>query len=80
MKQLAELLGDIPVTEVSRNGDYGVYKIPVKDRPDSSIEEGIAHLVVKNGWSLAEIGRERPTLEDFFRQKTGKAQKEAGGA
>ena len=79
-RQLAELLGSTPVLEVARNGEYGVYRIKVTDRLDTTIEEGIAHLVVKNGWALAEIGRQRPTLEDFFHQKTLHAQVEAGDA
>ena len=80
IKQMGELLGDTPVEEVARNGEYGVYRVQTGERPDSTIEEGIAHLVVKNGWSLAEIRRQQPTLEDFFRQKTMQAQVEAGDA
>ncbi len=79
-KQLAELLHSTPVQEVARNGEYGVYRIKVADRQDTSIEEGIAHLVVKNGWGLAEIARQQPTLEDFFHQKTMRAEVEAGNA
>ncbi|MHC4815778.1 MAG: ATP-binding cassette domain-containing protein [Planctomycetota bacterium] len=79
-RQLAELLGSTPVEEVARNGEYGVYRIRVTDRQDTTIEEGIAHLVVKNDWALAEIGRQQPTLEDFFHQKTLHAQVEAGDA
>ena len=79
-KQLGELLGTTPVEEVARNGEYGVYRITVAERQDTSIEEGIAHLVVKNGWGLAEIARQQPNLEDFFHQKTLRAQLEAGNA
>ncbi len=79
-RQLAELLGASPVEEVARNGDYVDYRIAVSDRKDTMIEEGIARLVVKNGWSLAAMGRQQPTLEDFFHQKTLRAQVEAGHA
>ena len=34
------------------------------------LEESIARLVVKNNWSLLELLRERPSLEDVFRKLT----------
>jgi ABC-2 type transport system ATP-binding protein len=35
------------------------------------VEEAIARLVVKNGWDLLSLVRERASLEDVFRSKTG---------
>ena len=37
-------------------------------------------LVVKNGWSLALLTREKPSLEDVFRNLTLEASRQAGDA
>jgi len=41
------------------------------------LEETIARLVVKNGWDLLELQRQRATLEDVFRSLTMQRQQEA---
>jgi ABC-2 type transport system ATP-binding protein len=42
-----------------------------------AIEETLARLVVKNGWDLLELQRERASLEDVFRELTLGSEKEA---
>jgi ABC-type multidrug transport system ATPase subunit len=78
--QILELTGENhPVEVIARDGDYAVYRVWVGGRKDY-LEEGLAHLVVKNGWSLQALWREKPSLEDYFHHKTLKAQQEAGHA
>ncbi|MEE2886663.1 MAG: ATP-binding cassette domain-containing protein [Planctomycetota bacterium] len=78
--QVRELVGENCVVEVvEREGDYLGYRV-VPDSVADGLEEGLAQLVVKNGWGLNAIWRERRSLEDFFRHRTYKAQQEAGHA
>jgi len=80
LAQLTELLGDPERTTVeSMNGEVGEYRIDVIGTT-ADLEEAISHLIVKNGWSLLSIGRERRSLEQVFHQKTLVAQVEAGDA
>ena len=80
LSQIAELVGEAcPVEVESKNGEYAVYKIWVAGGKEY-LEEGIAHLVVKNGWALNAIWRERHSLEDYFRHRTYKDQVEADDA
>jgi ABC-2 type transport system ATP-binding protein len=44
---------------------------------DRSVEDAVAQLVVRNDWNLAELRRERASLEDVFRDLTLEAQREA---
>lgn len=44
------------------------------------IEEAVARLVVKNGWDLLELQRERGTLEDVFRSLTVGSEREVAHA
>ncbi len=80
LAQLTELLGDAERTTVeSMNGEVGEYRVGVTGTT-AALEEAIAHLVIKNNWSLVSIGRERRSLEQVFHQKTLLAQVEAGDA
>ncbi len=75
LAQLAELIGEAAaVTEESRTDDVGLFRIAVGNSKDY-MEDAVAHLVIKNGWSLAGIWRDRASLEDVFHRKTmpGKA-------
>ena len=78
--QFGELLPGKKVEEIEVDGEYRVYRIESGSGADASIEEAVAHLVVKNGWSLARLSRERPSLEDVFRNLTLEASKKAGDA
>lgn len=80
LEQIRELIGEERSLEVvERNGEYLSYRIGAEGCADY-LEEGLAHLVVKNEWGLNALWRERRTLEDFFRHRTYKAQQEAGHA
>ena len=70
MAQIGERLPGCSVEELGRDGDYGEFRIDRGESTDSSAEEAIADLVVKNGWALAELTREASHLEDVFRQLT----------
>ena len=78
--QRRELIGEeCPVDVESRDGDYLTLRVWAS--PDKGyLEDGIAYLMVKNGWSLRSIRRERHSLEEFFRFKTYQKQAEAGYA
>ena len=78
--QFGELLPGKKVEEIEVDGEYRVYRIEGGSDTGASIEEAVAHLVVKNGWSLAQLTRERPSLEDVFRNLTLEASKKAGDA
>ena len=74
-RQLQELMTGRRVTEISKDGDYVLYRIEGSGHGGSAhgkdnVTEAIADLVVKNKWSLAELTRERASLEDVFRKLT----------
>ncbi len=75
--QLRELLPPgTPVTVTARGADGVEYRVDVA-AATAPIDEAVARLVVKNGWDLLELQRERATLEDVFRALTLHAQQEA---
>ena len=76
-QQLRELLGTSARIEVvGRAGDAIDYRV---DLGESTVplDESVARIVVKNGWDLLELQRERASLEDAFRALTLKPQQEA---
>jgi ABC-2 type transport system ATP-binding protein len=77
--QCAELLPGCPVTVVERGEDGVLYRIEV-GTGSAPIDEAFARLVVKNGWDLLEMYRERPSLEDVFRELTLGSEKEVARA
>jgi len=77
--QLQELLPGCPVAVVGRTADSVEYRIDV-GTGSAPIEESLTRLVVKNGWDLLEMSRERPTLEDVFRKLTIGSEKEVARA
>ncbi|HEX5050209.1 MAG TPA: ATP-binding cassette domain-containing protein [Planctomycetota bacterium] len=76
LSQCGELLPGCPVTVLERGANAVVYRLQVGSG-SAPVEEAFARLVVKNGWDLLELKRERPTLEDVFRSLTLQAQLEA---
>jgi ABC-2 type transport system ATP-binding protein len=70
LAQFRELLGaDAPVVVVERQADAVQFRIGLaSDR--MPVDEAVARLVVKNGWDLLELQRERATIEDVFRALT----------
>jgi ABC-2 type transport system ATP-binding protein len=77
LAQMRELLPPgTPVAVTARGADAIDYRV---DAPPSNapIDETIARLVVKNGWDLLELQRDRASLEDVFRALTLQAQQEA---
>lgn len=75
--QMRELLpAGTAITVVHRSADFVDYTVDVAGLT-VPIDETLARLVVKNGWDLLELQRERASLEDVFRQLTMKAQQEA---
>jgi ABC-2 type transport system ATP-binding protein len=76
-QQLQELLPAGTAVDVGA-ADAGVadYRVDV-GAITVPIDETIARLVVKNGWDLLEIRRDRASLEDAFRALTLRAQQEA---
>ncbi len=78
--QIGELLPGAEVKELEIDGEYRLYRVEGGSGRDASVQEALAHLVVKNGWALAELTRERPSLEEVFRDLTLEASKQAGDA
>ncbi len=79
LSQLGELLPGCPVTVLERSPDAVVYRIDV-GVGSAPIEESLTRLVVKNGWDMLELQRERPSLEDVFRALTLGSEKEVAHA
>ena len=79
LQQCAELLPGCPVTVVSRAAAAVDYRIEVGTGA-APIEEALARLVVKNGWDLLELHRQRPSLEDVFRSLTLGSEQEVARA
>ena len=77
--QCHELLPGCPVTVVERAADAVEYHIDV-GHGSAPIEESLARLVVKNGWDLLALERQRPSLEDVFRELTIGSEKEVARA
>ncbi|MBL9080016.1 MAG: ATP-binding cassette domain-containing protein [Planctomycetes bacterium] len=69
LAQCTELLPGCPTTVVERGDGSILYRIDVQGAK-APVEEAFARLVVKNGWDLLELHRERPSLEDVFRALT----------
>jgi ABC-2 type transport system ATP-binding protein len=69
LSQCSELLPGCPVTVLERTSDSIEYRVEV-GTGSAPVEEAFARLVVKNGWDLLELQRERPSLEDVFRSLT----------
>jgi len=80
LAQMRELLPDDVPVEVAERADDGsvVYRVGVQ-KQSAPLDEALARLVVKNGWDLAELQRETPSLEDVFRSLTVDAEREALG-
>jgi len=74
--QLAELFPGREV-QLSTEADGSLHVRVGVGEAKAPVEEALARLVVKNNWSLLELGRERSTLEDVFRQLTMEASVEA---
>jgi ABC-2 type transport system ATP-binding protein len=72
-RQLQELLPGRSVSEVSKSGEYVTWRLDVGDKHDDKVQEAVAEIVGKNRWSLAELSRERATLETVFRSLTAEA-------
>ena len=77
LAQICELLPKgTPVTIDKRTADAVDYRVDVAAGM-APIDEALARLVVKNGWDLLELQRDRATLEDVFRALTLQVQQEA---
>ena len=77
LAQMRELLpAGTPVAATASTNDAVDYRVDVTGLP-APIDETLARLVVKNGWDLLELQRDRASLEDVFRALTLEAQKEA---
>lgn len=77
LAQFRELLPPhTPVAVTARQADSLDYRI---DAPAGTapIDEALARLVVKNGWDLLGLQRQRASLEDVFRRLTLPTQQEA---
>jgi ABC-2 type transport system ATP-binding protein len=79
LQQCAELLPGCPARVVDRSANAVDYRIDVGDGA-APVEEALARLVVKNGWDLLELRRERPSLEDVFRALTLGSEQEVARA
>ncbi|MSR38006.1 MAG: ATP-binding cassette domain-containing protein [Planctomycetes bacterium] len=74
--QLAELFVNRKIAIVI--GENSVLNCTIEiGEGNAPAEAALAHLVVKNNWSLLELSRERATLEDVFRRLTMQASVEA---
>ncbi|MBK8100142.1 MAG: ATP-binding cassette domain-containing protein [Planctomycetes bacterium] len=74
--QLGELMPGRVASVLERHDGAVTVRIEAGDGR-APVEEGVAHLMVKNGWGLVAIGREPRTLEDAFRRLTLQASQEA---
>ncbi|MCA8966589.1 MAG: ATP-binding cassette domain-containing protein [Planctomycetes bacterium] len=79
LRQCNELLHGVPVGVIERGDGWIDYRIDVPEG-NAPVVEAFARLVVKNGWDLLELVRERASLEDVFRNLTLDASKEAQSA
>jgi ABC-2 type transport system ATP-binding protein len=79
LQQCAELLPGCPVTVVHRSENAIDYRLDVGTGA-APVEEALSRLVVKNGWALLELNRERPSLEDVFRTLTLGSEQEVARA
>jgi ABC-2 type transport system ATP-binding protein len=79
-RQLAELLHGASIEAVAQQEGSTTWRLSGVASRDTGVEEGIAHLVVKNGWGLVELTRQRATLEDVFRALTLEESRQAGDA
>jgi ABC-2 type transport system ATP-binding protein len=71
LAQIGELMPGRRVDVTSSEGDYHDLRVHVTTEVrDRTVPEALAELMVKNGWALAELGREQATLEDVFRSLT----------
>ena len=76
LSQCQEHLPGCPVAVSARTDGTIEYRIDIGSG-GPPVEEAFARLVVKNGWDLLELRRQRPSLEDVFRALTLQAQQEA---
>ena len=79
LRQCQEVFVGAPVQVVERVPGSAVYRIEVPES-GADLEGALAHVVVKNGWTLLELQRERASLEDLFRSLTLVASQEAQNA
>lgn len=80
LAQIRELLPPgTPVEVVERHADAVDYRVDVGGAT-APVDEALARLVVKNGWGLLEVQRQRATLEDVFRALTLRAEPEVAHA
>jgi ABC-2 type transport system ATP-binding protein len=79
-RQLTELLHGVRVVAQGQEDGVTAWRIEGLPPRDGVTETSIADLVVKNGWGLIELQRERATLEDVFRTLTLEESREAGDA
>ncbi len=71
LSQLGELMPGRRVDVMWSEGEYHDLRVHVTtDLRDKTVPEALADLMVKNGWAIAELGREQVTLEDVFRSLT----------
>lgn len=80
IRQIDELFPGRGAEEIGRDGDYGMFRVQCGASDESTSEEALAELVVKNGWALAELSREKAHLEDVFRGLTLQESRESGDA
>jgi hypothetical protein len=81
LSQIGELMPGRRVDVIASEGDYHELRVHVTtDLRDRTVPEALADLMVKNGWAIAELGREQATLEDVFRSLTGARVVEGGAA
>lgn len=77
LSQMRELLPPgTPIAVVSRSNDAIEYQVDTGSGT-APVDEALARLVIKNGWDLLHLQRQRPTLEDVFRSLTLQSQQEA---
>jgi ABC-2 type transport system ATP-binding protein len=66
-----EALGRLPGIKdvaVEEDGDYSIFQLRLEANADPS--EDVMHLAMNNHWTVRELTRRRPTLEDVFVELT----------
>ena len=67
------MLRDVPgVLQVRRDGAAPFERFELQVEPDADVREEVFRRVVRNGWTLRELRREQPSLEDIFVRLTAK--------
>lgn len=70
VSQLGELVPTSAAEVLDETGDLVTIRLEAGSASNTSLQEGVAALAVKNGWGLVALERQDPSLEEVFRRLT----------